>query len=55
MRSGWVGSGQVRLDSVDIDNRATSAHVQMKLPTRAELGNNMILGLMLFLLSIKHD
>ena len=28
-----------RMDGVDSDNRATSAQVQMNLPTRAELGN----------------
>jgi hypothetical protein len=37
--SGRVGSGQVRSDDVDSDNRANSAQFQAKLPDGAELGN----------------
>ena len=38
VESGLVGSGWVGSNGVDSDNRATSAQVQMKLQTRAELG-----------------
>ena len=36
---GQVRSGRVMSNSVDSDNRATTAQVQMNLATRAELGN----------------